>query len=122
MQASGTTSGAASTAGDDEGAAFEEGVSVELGGELVTGEEPLVDRPALARIQTDGVAAEVARQETCAAGGVERAHGRERRDTAIQRSELVAPARSVAVGVETLAEPPVVVLGCAPVVVGLHGS
>jgi len=73
-------------------------------------------------VEPDDVTAQMAREEAGAAGDVERARGWERGDDLSQHIELVLPARSIALRVQTFAEPPVVVLRCATIVVGLHDS
>jgi hypothetical protein len=77
---------------------------------------------ALALVEADDLAPEVLRQEPCAAGDVEGARRLERRDRGAEGSDLLLPPQAVALGEETVAPPPVVVLRCAPVVVGLHAS
>jgi hypothetical protein len=76
----------------------------------------------IALVEADQLAGQVPRQKPGAAGDVERADGRKRGDESLQRVQLVLPAGPVAVRVQTLAEPPVVVLLRAPVVVDPHGS
>src|SRR5207249_2947831 len=75
---------------------------------------------ALARVEPDDVAAKVPGQEARAASKVERAHGRKISDHALEQAKLVFPTGPLAVCVQALAQPPVVVLGRAPVVVRLH--
>jgi len=71
-------------------------------------------------IQSDYLSAQVRGQKPGAAGGVECMRGRETRDECDQRSALFVPARPIAIRVEPCAEPPVVVLRRAVVVVRLH--
>src|SRR6266700_261826 len=75
---------------------------------------------ALARIDPDDVAAKMPGQEARTAGDVQRVRGRKTPDQALEQAKLAFPARPLAVGVQALAQPPVVVLGRAPVVVRLH--
>src|SRR5512133_2172699 len=76
----------------------------------------------LALVEPDDVAAQMACQEAGAAGDVERAGGRQGPDQLRQDVDLLVPPGPVAVGIKTPAEPPVVVLVRAAVVVRLQGS
>jgi hypothetical protein len=64
----------------------------------------------------------MASEETRPAGDVEGEDRLETRDYSGELVDLLLPAGSVPVGIETPSEPPVVVLQCAPVVVRLHSS
>ena len=85
---------------------------------LATG---LVDhRRAL--VEADDLAGKVAGEEARPARDVEGARGRQGGERPRQRLDLFLPARPVALGEAAGAEPPVVVLAGAAVVVGLHPS
>ena len=73
-----------------------------------------------ALVEGGDLSAQVPREEAGAAGDVERACRRERRDHTLELGPLLVPSRPVAVGERAAAEPPVVVLAGARVVVGLH--
>ncbi len=73
-----------------------------------------------ALVEGGDVSAQVPREEARAAGDVERACRRERRDDTLELGPLLVPSRPVAVGERAAAEPPIVVLAGARVVVGLH--
>ena len=77
---------------------------------------------ALALVEANDLAKQVSRQKAGTARDVECPRGGQGGNHPSENLELLFPARPVAVGVEALAEPPVVVLGCPPVVVGLHPS
>ncbi len=75
---------------------------------------------ASARIQPDDVATKMSRKEARAAGDIEGARGSKTPNDALEQAKLVFPAWALAVCVQALAQPPVVVLRRAPVVVRLH--
>ncbi len=77
---------------------------------------------ARAGVETDDVAAQMPRQEAGAASDVERPQRRQLCDDALENAELFVPAGAVAVRIQTFAQPPVVVLRRAAIVVRLHGS
>ena len=76
----------------------------------------------LARIEPHDLAAQMPRQEARAARHIQGAGRRQLGDQAGELLAFLVPARPCAIGKPSVAKPPVVVLGCARVVVRLHGS
>ena len=77
---------------------------------------------AFAGVESDDLSEQMTCQKSGSAGDVECAKRRKSRHELFEPSPVLVPAGPLAIGVQPVSEPPVVVLGGAPIVVGLHRS
>src|SRR5207248_7933684 len=95
--------------------------------ERVSLDEPALRKPRprqlehrCALVEPGELTAEMLGEETGSAGNVERSRGGQRLERAGESGGLLVPAGPVAVREQPLPEPPIVVFGRPPLVVGLH--